>query len=363
MTDLENKNIPENSDTTSDELIELKKQLATEVVEKLLEKDPNLASSLPKKSMTDYLVDEKTIKDVFHDEIRLWWLWELIWLTIAPVLKKYREMFSKANTKNDLDNLKTTIFNEIWWNLQASTPIQEPGESTWNTKETKESNKKTLNEEKTQEKWWEKQSSGSNDKNKEKKENNQDGLDKEKKTYTNPKSGLTYNLYDQNDPRRWNKKKNGGTTMNQTGCNLTAAAVIHSMIDPSITPDFYRQHYAGRLPYNSIPKASKNKIQSKVLLPGEKNKWPKEKTQQAIEEMIKNLENWYPVDFMVHWPRHGGNNTLTTWQHYMAAVDIRENWGNKEVFIANTHNGKWWGRYPIDKAFASLRQASTYTTA
>ncbi len=196
MTDLENKNIPENSDTTSDELIELKKQLATEVVEKLLEKDPNLASSLPKKSMTDYLVDEKTIKDVFHDEIRLWWLWELIWLTIAPVLKKYREMFSKANTKNDLDNLKTTIFNEIWWNLQASIPIQEPGESTWNTEETKETNQKKLNEEKTQEKWWEKQSSGSSDKKKEKKENNQDGLDKEKKTYTNPKSGLTYNLYD-----------------------------------------------------------------------------------------------------------------------------------------------------------------------
>ncbi len=181
MIDIENKNISENLDTTSDELIELKKQLATEVVEKLLEKDPNLASSLPKKSMTDYLVDEKTLKDIFHDEIRLWWLWELIWLTIAPALKKYREMFSKAHTKNDLDNLKTTIFNEIWWNLQPSTPIQESGGSIWNTEETKESNQKKLNEEKTQEKWWEKQSSGSNDKKKEKKENNQDGLDKEKK--------------------------------------------------------------------------------------------------------------------------------------------------------------------------------------
>ena len=355
MTDIENKNIPENSDTTSDELIELKKQLATEVVEKLLEKDPNLASSLPKKSMTDYLVDEKTIKDVFHDEIRLWWLWELIWLTIAPVLKKYREMFSKANTKNDLDNLKTTIFNEIWWNLQASTPIQEPGESTWNTKETKESNKKTLNEEKTQEKWWEKQSSGSSDKKKEKKENNQDGLDKEKKTYTNPKSGLSFNIYDQ--------AKRNNKNLAARWCMLTSAACISSAVDKSITPvDYYNKHRHS-LVYNSIPKMTNNKIQSKVLLPGEKNKWPKEKTQQAIEEMIKNLEKWQPVEFMVHWPRHGGNNTLTTWQHYMAAVDIRENWGNKEVFIANTHNGKWWGRYPVDKAFASLRQASTYTTA
>ena len=193
------------------------------------------------------------------------------------------------------------------------------------------------------------------------KEKAQDWIDEGKHTYTNSKSWLTFCMYDQNDPRRWSKKKNWGTTMNQTGCLLTSAAVIHSMVDPSITPDFYRQHYAGRFTYDSIPKASGNKIQSKVLLPGEKNKWPKEKTQEAITEMIKNLEKWYPINFMVHWPRHGGNNTLTTGQHYMTAVDIREKNGQKEVFIANTHNGKWWGRFSTDKAFASLRQASIYT--
>ena len=54
--------------------------------------------------------------------------------------------------------------------------------------------------------------------------------------------------------------------------------------------DYYNKHRHS-LVYNSIPKMTNNKIQSKVLLPGEKNKWPKEKTQQAIEEMIKNLEN------------------------------------------------------------------------
>lgn len=201
------------------------------------------------------------------------------------------------------------------------------------------------------------------DNNKEDSQQSKEGLDSDKKTYTNSKSGLTYNLYDQNDPRRWNKKKNGGTTMNQTGCLLTSAAVIDSAFNPSHTPDFYRQNYAGRCPYDSIPKASKHKIQSKVLLPGEKNKWSGEKTQRAITEMIKNLEKWYPVNFMVHWPKHGGNNTLTTGQHYMTAVDIREKDGKKEVFIANTHNGKWWGRFSTDKAFASLRQASTYTPA
>lgn len=195
------------------------------------------------------------------------------------------------------------------------------------------------------------------------KEKAQDWIDEEKHTYTNSKSWLTFCMYDQNDPRRWSKKKNWGTTMNQTGCLLTSAAVIHSMVDPSITPDFYRQNYAGRFTYDSIPKASEHKIQSNVLLPGEKNKWPEEKTQRAVTEMVKNLEKWYPVNFMVHWPKHGGNNTLTTGQHYMTAVDIREKDGKKEVFIANTHNGKWWGRFSIDKAFASLRQASTYTPA
>lgn len=55
----------------------------------------------------------------------------------------------------------------------------------------------------------------------------QEGLDKEKKTYRNPKSGLTYNLYDQNDPRRRNKRKNRGSTMNESGCLLTSASVIH----------------------------------------------------------------------------------------------------------------------------------------
>ena len=148
--------------------------------------------------------------------------------------------------------------------------------------------------------------------------------------------------------------------MNESGCLLTSAAVIHSAIDPSITPDYYRKHCAG-CPYDSVPKASKNKIQSKVLLPGEKNKWKPEKIQRAIKEMIENLKKWYPVNFMVHWPRHGENNTLTTWQHYMTAVDIKdENW-EKKIFIANTHNGKWWWRYLVNKAFASLRQASTYT--
>ena len=100
MTNIESQNTSE-VNNTAEELIELKKKLAEEVVNKLLEKDPNLVSSLPKLSMTNYLVDEKTLKDVFHDEVLLKGLWALMWLKISPTLKKYREMFSKANTKNE----------------------------------------------------------------------------------------------------------------------------------------------------------------------------------------------------------------------------------------------------------------------
>lgn len=315
------------------ELLELKKKVAEEIVNKLQEKDPDILSKI----FTNYLVNDGTILDELSDNI-LWKLWEITWM-ISPDLKRYREMLNNANTKQEIENLKVNILSEIW-SVQTSI----------DSRENSTTSDSTQNE-----------STNTNKENSKKEEKLQDWLDKKKKTYTNTKTWLTFCIYDQNDPRRWNKKKNGGTTMNQTGCLLTSAAVIHSMIDPSITPDFYRQHYAGSFPYDSIPKATQHKLQSKVLLPGEKNKWTKEKTQRAITEIIKHLEKGYPVDFMVHWPKHGGNNTLTSWQHYMAAVDIRENNGKKEVFIANTHNNKWWGRFPVDKAFASLRQASLYT--
>ena len=191
-----------------------------------------------------------------------------------------------------------------------------------------------------------------------------EGLDKEKKTYRNPKSDLTFNLYDQNDPRRWNKRKNWGWTMNESGCLLTSAAVIHSMIDPSITPDYYRKNYAGRSPYDSIPKASHNKIQSKVILSGHTKNLKDEVVKQAQTELEKNLEKWYPVNFMVRWSnKKGWKNKHVPWQHYMTAVDIKEENGKKKVFIANTHNGKWGGRFLADEIFVSMKEASIYTPA
>jgi hypothetical protein len=44
MTNIENKKTTEVDNVTGDELLELKKKLADEVVDKLIEKDPNIIS-------------------------------------------------------------------------------------------------------------------------------------------------------------------------------------------------------------------------------------------------------------------------------------------------------------------------------
>ena len=123
-TDGDNQRVENENKESSDELLELKKELANEIVDKILEKDSNLFSVLFKWSVSDYLVDENSIGDTIHDEIMLWGLWQPTWL-ITPALKRYREMFSQAKTKDDLENLKTTIFNEIWWTERSSATAQE----------------------------------------------------------------------------------------------------------------------------------------------------------------------------------------------------------------------------------------------
>lgn len=97
---------------TWDELLELKKKLAEDIVHKLQENDSGILSMVLEWSMVDYLVNEDTISDTLHDELLLWGLWEAAWI-ITPALKKYREMISKANSKTELESLKLTIFDEI----------------------------------------------------------------------------------------------------------------------------------------------------------------------------------------------------------------------------------------------------------
>ena len=131
----EKQNIENENNETSDEHLNLKKELAEEIVDKLLEKDLNISSYLFKWSIADYLVNDDTFSDKVHDEVLMWNFWKEAWI-ITPELKKYREMISNAKTKDDLENLKTTIFNELWQNKQES--------NTWDTD----------TENSTTESWW-----------------------------------------------------------------------------------------------------------------------------------------------------------------------------------------------------------------
>ena len=72
--------IEKKSEKTSEELLNLKKELAEEVADKLQEKEFDLLSYIEnplnllkkhilKKWISDYLVDEKTLADKAHDEL------------------------------------------------------------------------------------------------------------------------------------------------------------------------------------------------------------------------------------------------------------------------------------------------------
>ena len=143
MTDVENENLIESGEGTSDELLELKKNLADEVVDKLLQKDSSLMPFLLKWSISNYLVDDWSFKDLIHDEVLFKGFWDSVWL-ITPALKKYREMFGKVNTKGELENLRKTIFDDIWsieqttlsaneqWNTTSSdNKVNKPNDSEW----------------------------------------------------------------------------------------------------------------------------------------------------------------------------------------------------------------------------------------
>ena len=143
-TENEQQTIENDNDESSDELLELKKKLAEEIVKKLQEKDSSLLTSMLEWRITDYLVDENTIWDILHDKLLLWGLWKSAWI-ITPILTKYREMLSKAKTKDDLENLKITIFNEIWEDNKNSSNNQTSTENNQNSSNNQTSSKNNQN--------------------------------------------------------------------------------------------------------------------------------------------------------------------------------------------------------------------------
>ncbi len=105
----------ESGDSTSTEILELKKKLAEEFVKKNF----GSVSSIKKWAIENYLVDKDTPIDTFIDKVLIWGLWKFFWL-LPQDIEKYREMFNEADTKNKLEELRKSILNETWWTEQVS---------------------------------------------------------------------------------------------------------------------------------------------------------------------------------------------------------------------------------------------------
>lgn len=137
-TPIENNQSLESNNTIPDEILELKKKLAEEFADKLSKKNSDLMTSIMKWAIKNYLVDENNSTDVLVDNF-IWELWDRLWI-LPPDIKKYRDMFSEADTKNKLELLRKTILNDE--NGQVSTADQKPDTPpensnglSWETKE------------------------------------------------------------------------------------------------------------------------------------------------------------------------------------------------------------------------------------
>jgi hypothetical protein len=117
----------------------------------------------------------------------------------------------------------------------------------------------------------------------------QEGLDKEKKTYTNPKSGLTYKCFDQVlDPASSLKDKTG--TVASRGCLLASGATITSAFCPSVTLKDCFKTVNHRTADKAVEKMSNNKWTAKALLKREHGNRTHEQCQKAQKEIEENLQ-------------------------------------------------------------------------
>lgn len=337
MTKIENEKTKENNNTTSDELIKLKKDLANDVTDKLVEKNSNFITSIKKWVIKNYLIDKKNPIDKFFDKYIIWGLWKIFWL-LPPNIKKYREKIAEADTKNKLEELRKNIFDEIWWTEVASTTTQEtldkePSEST----ATNEKTSKKENEEKVQE-----------------------GFDKEKKTYTNPKSNLTYKCFDQVLDPAGKLKYPDGKTVGYRGCLLASGATITSALCPSVTLTDCFNNVRHRTADKAVEKMSDNKRKATALLKWENWNRTKAECKEAQKKIEENLQRWYPAIIGARHKGIDGINDSIESQHYRAIVDMRTNNGKNEFFVANTYKNSCWWRISEDKIFKNMIHASIF---
>lgn len=111
--------------TTDDELWDLKKKLAKDIVDEIQKHTPGLAPILLNKTMYNYLLNEWDFWDVLKD----WGRFFLLNTANLGFLKDYRDKINSEETSNGLESLKTQIFNDIEKRFGTNSWVDN---STWN---------------------------------------------------------------------------------------------------------------------------------------------------------------------------------------------------------------------------------------
>ena len=146
----------ENESKSSDELLELKKELANKIIDKLLAEDPDLLSIISPETASNFLINDGSFKDNFRDEVILWHFWKSLWLT-SDKLNGYRKKLNNVETKENLKELENEIFNwESYQTIPSSTkPSDSARSTTSSTSSTTSTDPEISTTEKAQVETWE----------------------------------------------------------------------------------------------------------------------------------------------------------------------------------------------------------------
>ncbi len=117
---------------TAENLLNLKKELAEQIVEKMEAESPDLLLSMGRDFVVDYLVDEGMM-DKIHDAFVEKGLDALT--SVSPKLKELREKLGKVWTEAELQHLKAEILHEnvapaseaaAWVEVASTSPTSKP---------------------------------------------------------------------------------------------------------------------------------------------------------------------------------------------------------------------------------------------
>lgn len=168
-------------------------------------------------------------------------------------------------------------------------------------------------------------------------------------------TGITYNLYNQMDPRWSNIQTGGGDNIGQIGCMVTAVAVVSSSVNTSITPATVVEQKLGTShPYTSIPKLTNGKYNCTMKRPSSSF------TNQSI---IDALYDGKVVIVKVWGKNRGGRSPFSPAQHYMAIIDVKSENNTTQFFIGNSYSLNKAAKYAQTGWFNASEVLTSYQTA